>query len=195
MEFAQLRTVDLYERMRPYADQVLQGLWPGCWVERLKGVVNGQPHVLDREFGIDALVHLRSGQWISMQEKYREYRCLVDPGLQIRPPEPDFTQEYMNAVGTDRESPGEWFHLAAQVYFFGWANEDETAFAKWVLLNVPRYKLIVESAGGIERFGKLRHNKKHGKASFYCFPISKVKSAWIAMHWGICVEPSDPLRL
>ena len=59
----------------------------------------------------------------------------------------DFTQEFKNAVGTKHESNGEWFKLGAQLYFYGWASADETEFSKWVILDIAKYKILVEQAG------------------------------------------------
>ena len=120
VEFNKLDTVQFQEKMKPAALRIYQQVFPGSEVEDLReeGV---RVHILDREFGIDSLISLPSEQWITLQEKYRRYAALKYL---------DFTQEYMNAVGTPHESPGEWFKLGAQLYFYGWANEKETDFEK-----------------------------------------------------------------
>ena len=139
-------------------------------------------HVLDKEFGVDTLAVLPSGQWLSIQEKYRRHKFLVNDRLQINPGEPDFTQETMNAFGTPHEMPGEWFKLGAQLYFYGWANEDETDFEKWVLIDIAKYKLLIESRGGIYNVGITKCNKQHGSAQFQAFPITAIKKAWLRTH-------------
>jgi hypothetical protein len=167
--------------MQPHAERIYQRLWPGCRIKDLRehGL---KVHILDKEFGIDTLACFGSGQWISIQEKYRNHQCLSERRLQVEPPDPDFTQEYKNAAGTMYESPGEWFHLGAQLYFFGWANESETDFEKWVLIDIAKYKLLVEQAGGLHRLGILKRNRKHGKASFYAIPIRRLQSTWICTY-------------
>jgi len=168
-DFDSLSTEQFRKHMRPYAIAIYRQLWPGCDVADLRA--DGcKVHILDKEFGIDALVNMRSGQWISLQEKYRENMFLAFG---------DFTQEYKNADGTPYEAPGEWFKLAAQLYFYGWANADATGFAKWLLMDIPRYKLLIEKRGGIEHMGKKHYNWTHGRASFYAIPLEDLKSATV----------------
>ena len=114
---------------------------------------------------------MKSGQWISIQEKYRKNYFLKKHG--------DFTQEFMNAAGTEHESPGEWFKLGAQLYFYGWATNDESDFEKWFIMDIPRYKFVVESAGGLHKLGRLCQNKEHGKASFYSIPIKHLLNCFL----------------
>lgn len=181
MGFAELTTEKFRLRMRPHAETIYRSLWPGCAVEdlRAQGI---DVHVLDQHFGIDTLVKLDSGQSLTLQEKYRQYKYLVTPRLQVKPGVPDFTQEYMNAVGTEHEAEGEWFHLAAQLYFYGWAAEDESRFEKWALLDIARYKQLVEDAGGLPAIGQLIPNRTHGCATFYAIPIDRLRLAWRATH-------------
>lgn len=185
--FDRLSTMTFQQRMHPKALAIYQRLFPGCAIQDLRE--NGvNVHVLDKEFGIDSLIVMHSGQWVSLQEKYRKNRYLVERQLQTKPPTPDFTQEIVNAKGTPYESPGEWFKLGAQLYFYGWANADETDFAKWVLIDIAKYKLIVENRGGIERLGKMKQNSAHGKAMFVAFPVTAIRDSWVSTY-----STSDPL--
>jgi|TARA_Y100000310_G_scaffold115981_1_gene114585 hypothetical protein len=160
------------KKMRPAALRVYRRIFPDCEVMDLRA--DGfKVHVLDKEFGIDSLIKLPSGQWLSLQEKYRRNNASKYE---------DFTQEYKNAVGTKYESDGEWFKLAAQVYFYGWANENETEFEKWVLIDIPQYKIIVEQSGGLKHMGVYRQNSTYGKASFFCIPIAKLDGAILKSH-------------
>ncbi len=160
--------------MRPVVTRIYEGLFLGCRVEHISGQP-GEPNPLDSELGIDAKIHLTQGQWISVQEKFRRHEWLKAL---------DFTQEYYNAVGTEYEEPGEWFHLAAHVYFYGWANESQDDFAAWALLDVLQYKLLVDRAGGLHKLGKLRQNRAGGSASFYAIPIGNLRPA-ILKAYGI----------
>lgn len=164
-KFNELSTVQFQMKMKPAALAIYQRIFPGSTIEDLRehGV---NVHILDKEFGVDALWHLESGQWISIQEKYREHAALSFL---------DFTIEYKNAVGTYYESKGEWFKLGAQLYFYGWANKDNTGFEKWAILDIPRLKQWIELHGGLEAVGVLNQNKKHGKASFYAIPIQDLE--------------------
>jgi hypothetical protein len=168
-EFNELSTVKFQQKMKPAALRIYRKIFPYCQIEDLreKGF---KVHVLDKEFAIDALLHFTSGQWISIQEKYRDNSALTFG---------DFTQEFMNAVDTEYESPGEWFKLGAQLYFYGWANKNETDFEKWFLMDIAKYKILVDCAGGLDNIGKLRHNYKHGRASFYAIPVQKLISCFV----------------
>lgn len=172
MAFEQLKTVGFQKRMRPAALRIYARLFPDCEVKDLREA-GKDVHVLDKEFGIDSLVVLRNGQWISLQEKYRTNDALKWL---------DFTQEYMNAEGTQHESLGEWFKLGAQLYFYGWANRDETDFEKWALIDIAQYKLLVESAGGLAALGVKRRNYAHGRASFFAIPMRSLLPAIVADH-------------
>ncbi len=178
MAFSDLKTEQFRIKMRNHAVAIYQRLWPGSEIRDLReeGV---KVHILDKHFGIDTLACFQSGQWISIQEKYRTHKFLVDKRYHVKPGTPDFTQEFMNAAGTQHEAPGEWFHLGAQLYFYGWANENNTGFAKWVLIDIAKYKLLVERKGGLGKVGKLNRNKTHGAATFYAIPVTELKEAWI----------------
>lgn len=171
--------------MRQAAIRIYESLFPGCYLQDLREHGAGV-HVLDKEFAIDSLLVIPQGYWFSLQEKYRQNKYLVNPRLQISPPYPDFTQEFRNAVGTPHESQGEWFKLAAQLYFYGWSNRDETDFERWVILDVAKYKLIVQEAGGFDglphwesttTIGRLLINTGRNCANFYAIPICRLKEA------------------
>ena len=167
-DFNDLRTVKFQQKMKPAALRIYQRIFPECRFEDLreKGF---KVHVLDQEFGIDGLIHIEE-QWISVQEKYRKNYAMKYM---------DFTQEYKNAAGTQHEANGEWFKLGAQLYFYGWANKEETDFEKWALIDIAKYKMLVDSHGGLGRIGQLKFNKEHGSASFYAIPISVLEPTFV----------------
>jgi len=170
--FERLSTVPFQRKMKPAAIKIYQSLFPGCKLVDLRGQ-GCKVHVLDKEFGIDVLLHMEAGNWISIQEKYRENYYLRYG---------DFTQEHMNAYGTKHESEGEWFKLGAQLYFYGWANQQETGFEKWVLLDIVKYKMLVAEHGGLAKIGTWRQNNIHGKASFYGIKLDKLQPCIIAQN-------------
>ena len=182
MEFNNLSTVRFQQKMKPAALRIYQAVFPGCELEDLRedGV---RVHILDREFGIDSLINLPSQQWISLQEKYRKHDALKYL---------DFTQEYMNGVGTEHESPGEWFKLGAQLYFYGWANAEETAFTKWFLMDIAKYKMLVEEKGGLSQLGVLQHNRRHGRASFYAIPATKLMPCFVTDYRYVSIDSAAP---
>lgn len=171
--FNNLETEKFRLKMRPCAVGIYQKIWPGCEIEDLREK-GAKVHILDKEFGIDTLSTFSSGQWISIQEKYRRFNMWSKYK--------DFTQEYMNGHGTPHEEPGEWFHLGAQVYFVGWADKDETHFPYWFLMDIAKYKIIIENVGGLDKVGVFKINKKHGRASFYGIPIEIIKPAFLVTY-------------
>ena len=164
-DFNSLSTVSFQQKMKPYANKIYEKIFPGCKLVDLRQE-GKDVHILDKEFAIDSLLFLKNGNWISIQEKFRKNSALSYE---------DFTQEYMNAHGTQYQSEGEWFKLGAQLYFYGFANKDETDFEKWALMDIAKYKMYVESKGGIEKGGwPLKINSTHGRASFYAIKMSEL---------------------
>jgi len=187
MGFENLQTVTFQEGLKAAAHRIYQKLFPGCFVEDLRA--DGfKVHVLDKEFGIDKRLYLGDNSWFTIQEKYRNHDFLVNENRQVDPPWPDFTQEYKNAAGTDFETPGEWFHLGAQLYFYGWANRAGDDFRKWVILDVVKYKQIVDAGGGLESIGKLYGNGRHGRATFYAIPLHRLMGAVIYRDSDLAAE-------
>jgi len=169
---------DFRKRMRPHAEAIYKHVFPGCRVHDLRSEKD-EVHDLDKHFGIDTMLKLESGTKMSVQEKYRRYEFLDPDGIRYDYCSPDFTQEIRNAVGTEHERPGEWSHLNADLYFYGWATPEEDSFAAWALIIVPVYKTIVEYRGGLGSFSSKEVNRKHGKAGFYAFPIMMLESAFL----------------
>lgn len=167
-DFDALATNSLYRQMVPVADALYAQIFPGGEITRLKNQ-GGEPHPLDKYFGIDATIIMPCGGLITLQEKFRENQHLQKYG--------DFTQEYENATGTIHRRGGEWFHLASQLYFYGWATPEKDAFARWILLDVLRYRLLVQDAGGLEMLGRKQVNRIHGRASFFGIPIGRLAPA------------------
>ena len=151
----------------PLVEPIYQQFIPGC---RREDIRNGDllRGTLDIDFAIDSRIICPDGSWIAMQEKLREYK-----EVRYR----DFTMEHRNAFGTQYESPGEWFHLGAQLYFYAWADVSRTRFAAWRLFDVAAIKILVACAGGLEKVGRFQKNSAYGKASFYGIPIWKLGPA------------------
>lgn len=164
--FNNLETVKFQQKMRVAAANIYTEIFPGCCIEDLRDGDN--VHVLDKSFGIDSLIRLSDGQFITLQEKYRNNYYLRFG---------DFTQEYKNAYGTDNESDGEWFNLTAQLYFYGWANKGNTVFEKWLIMDILRYKILMSRCGGIEKVGKPKDNDYHGRARFYTIDLNVLEPA------------------
>lgn len=82
--------------------------------------------VLDIEFAIDLKITLPCGLILLGQEKFLSHRYASFETVTIEYEQDQLTHE-----------TGDWGHMAAQVYFVGYFNSDETAFSPWVLLNWP----------------------------------------------------------
>lgn len=173
-------------RMRPWIAAAFQEVFPGVRVRPL-----GEPQrrscpvcrherderlLIDKYLGIDGLLELPDGSRIYYQSKVRRHRWL---GRGLRPGYPDFTQEVRNGQATLWDSPGEWFKLHAQVYFYGWANESEDGLADWIMLDVLEYKRLVLAAGGLPMIGRRCRNGRHGAAEFYAISIRDLEPAII----------------
>ncbi len=172
MNFSNLETVTFADKLKAAAKSIYKKIWPGCFITDLS-TDNEAGHPLDVNQGIDLLLST-DNHVITIQEKYREHKFLVTPNVQISPPNPDFTMEVTNAAGTRYEAPGEWDHLNAELYFYGWSNSTTTDFEKWVILEVKKLKEFVTNKGGWSKIGCPRNNRKHGKAAFYAVPITKL---------------------
>ncbi len=182
--------------MKPHAVEIYEELWPGCEVKDFRGIGKGA-HVLDKYFGVDSAIVMRSGQQLLLQEKYRRNDALSNPDMRIDPECPDFTQELFNGWNTPNESHGEFFNLAAQIYFYGWASADDSSFEEWYILDVAKYKLLVEKVGDeirnskspeqhalmtFSKIGKQYQNGTCGKALFSAIPINRLSDAVLFSH-------------
>ncbi len=170
--FANLKTVkNVHEPLKPAAARIYQSIFPKARIENLRAE-GFKVHILDKEFGIDSLLHMQSGQWISIQEKYRSYPCWNYH---------DFTQEVENGDGTE----GEWSKLGAQFYFYGWGDPSSKFFLEWYIFDIVKYKLLIEQLGGIYQVGVLRQNNLHGKAKFIGIDLKILMPAILFMGNGI----------
>ena len=153
--------LDFSKRLRPYAWEIYKKYLGAVAYVDLQDT-DGPPSFLDKYFGIDIVLKFKGGGILTIQEKYRRHGVSKDK----------FTQKYMNSG----KQEGEWFHLGAQLYFYGWVREDEKGFQKWIILDIPKYKMLVQDAGGLNKIGRLRHN---GQSSYYSIPLDTLKPAII----------------
>lgn len=177
------------QQMAPYTAAIYQQVFPGVEIltasdafadaiaaRGLTGQASRIAEMLDRDFAIDKVLRLPSGATISVQEKVRRPYAMQYM---------DFTQEYHNGVGTSHEDLGEWFKLNAQLYFYGWGNETNDAIDHWAIIDILKYKLLVQEAGGLDQMGTLRQNYAHGSANFYAIPIASLEPAFIDSSPGL----------
>lgn len=154
-------------RLRPLADKVYRSVF-GDSIDISR---YGTDYTLDKEFAIDVVLVLESGLILNGQEKflssnYAKYHSL--------------TVEYQQNQHTGER--GDWFKLACQFYFVGYANERETEFIPYVLVNWASI-VLATSAGKID--WKLNANKDgKARASFrYCDMFKLQPDCIIAKSW------------
>ena len=121
------------KRMRPVADKLYWEIIPG-----IKDILRGYrlrmslPLIvelgpLDKELGLDVFFTLSNGMRLPCQEKFNSHTYRYKENA---------TVEYENDPA--RGIHGDWFTMIAQLYFFGFASQDEKSFDLWVLLDWPR---------------------------------------------------------
>ena len=154
------------EKMHPCINQIYESLFSKLLrIERSnrETTTNSKILFMDKELAIDTFLYFKDGTILTLQEKSRtsEYLKIYE----------DFTFEYYNDPKTKEE--GEWFKLAAQLYFYGFANESETGYVKFYLLNVPKLRLFLKNDIGIKTLEEiyLHHNRPPAKANFFAIPF------------------------
>lgn len=155
--------------MRPAIDAIYNTVWPGCSIKRYEHEAD---FVLDIKHAIDVEITQPNGMILLGQEKalsaeYSKYGTV--------------TVEYMQDPTT--EEHGDWFHLASQFYFCGYATEDKTGFSQWVVLNWP--SVVLESQNGHMPWEGPRDNSKtQARANFRHIKMALIPSACILAHGG-----------
>jgi hypothetical protein len=154
------------EKMHPCINEIYKSLFSHLSeIKRSNRETTTDSKILfmDKELAIDTFLYFKDGTILTLQEKSRKHNY-----LQYN----DFTFEYYNDPATKDE--GEWFKLAAQLYFYGFVNESETGYVKYYLLNVPKLRLFLKNEIGIKTLeGKyLKINKPPAKASFFAIPFN-----------------------
>jgi len=167
------------ERMAPYIDKIYYRLFTNHVVIHRSNRTENDDHetqFMDRELAIDTFLHLADGTVLTFQEKTRRNRILEKYGA-------DFTFEYYNDPETGDQ--GEWFKLAAQLYFYGYATEEENGYSKCWILNVPELRLFLKKRIGIDQLEKnyLRRNSPPAKANFFAIPFTEISENCVLYKW------------
>jgi hypothetical protein len=152
------------EKMTPYIDKIYKGLFSGIESIDRSSINNTKNLLLDKELGIDSILYFNDGSLLTIQEKTRKFESLAFN---------DFTFEYYN--DPEKKYGGEWFKLASQLYFYGYANENEDSYIKYCILKVVDFRIFLKKELGINELQKyLKSNKKHGKANFFTIPFKVI---------------------
>lgn len=155
-------------RMQPWADGIYKSLWgDSAEIQRELGE-------LDRQRAIDTIVIPPEGLPISLQEKARRRKYFKYY---------QFTVEYMN--NPRRGEKGEFFKLAANYYFYGYARIDEQGFLWWRVVDLNPFKRYYHEAK--IQPDEVKQNKNRSNASFLCFD-------WANLSRVIAYEPPEIVR-
>jgi hypothetical protein len=159
--------------MRPAIDKIYAATWPGCVVERTE---REDDAILDKKHAIDVRVVQPNGMLLLGQEKALQAQYASFGTV---------TVEFMQDPNTNER--GDWFHLASQFYFCGYATEDKTGFSKWVLLNWPL--VVLESNTGAFKWEGPRDNSKsRARANFRHVKMTDIPATCIIAHSGFDVK-------
>ena len=155
------------ESMTPHIDNIYRGLFSNLTeIKRSSRDTETDEKILfmDRHLAIDTFLYFKDGTLITFQEKTRKKSILDAYGA-------DFTFEYYNDPRTKDE--GEWFKLAAQLYFYGYANDNLSGYSRFWIVNIPKLRLFLKNKIGIQQLESryLKYNKPPAKANFFAIPF------------------------
>ena len=159
------------EKMTPFIDDIYRSVFGNRLVEIYRSERgmenNSRVMFMDTELAIDTHLTFNNGSVLTFQEKSRNFNF-----LKYR----DFTFEYYNDPNTGDQ--GEWFKLAAQLYFYGYANQDETGYAAYWILNVAKLRTALLKRYTLLQMERefLRQNKPPAKASFFAIPLGLIET-------------------
>lgn len=156
------------EKMQPVINDIYKKTFKNIIeIKRSTREINDEKLLfMDKELAIDTHLLFQDGTVLTLQEKtLRESKQRFQ----------SFTFEYYNDPNTKDE--GEWFKLAAQLYFFGYANKSENNYNQYMILDVPKLRLHLKNKVGIELLENkyLRHNRPPAKANFFAIPFWLIK--------------------
>lgn len=114
----------------PLIDNVYKTIWSNSKIKRFEYSAN---IILDKEYHIDTEITLQNGSKILGQEK-----CLSAEFSKYQ----TFTTEFYQNESTKEK--GEFFNLAAQFYFHGYANKDYSDLTHWYIFRVLDLMLWLE---------------------------------------------------
>ena len=154
------------QKMRPKIEDIYRFHLPELLsIERFEK--KSDKHILDRNFAIDAILHFSNGSILTTQEKSRQNWVLKHYN--------QFTFEYYNDPNSNPKLEGEWFHLSSQIYFYGFANINETDYEQYSIIDIARFRIwLLQFDPASKSFPfEIRPNPPPAKANFIGIPFSK----------------------
>lgn len=160
---------DFEEKMRTAIDAIYIRCFNG--LTEIKRIDRGKEEdqkilFLDKNMAIDTYLTFVDGSVLTVQEKTLRH---------FQQSWQQFTFEYYNDPHTGEK--GEWFKLAAQIYFFGYANEKEDSYLQYWILDISRLRIFLKNVIGIQalKSGYLRKNKPPNRANFFAIPFDIIE--------------------
>lgn len=161
------------ENMQQHIDEIYRSVFTGlCGIERSTQESfdnNELAAIYDRDMAIDTILRFEDGSVLTMQEKsrkdiYRKYQ--------------EFTFEYYSNRHVGNE--GQWFKIASQLFFYGYANAEENGYTDWWIINLPVLRIYLTKHVGIDEL-KRRHYKTNSPANsdFFYYKFSAMPSGCI----------------
>ena len=153
---------DFEKKMQKSIDEIYNTFFKNIYsIERLDD--NGVVNILDKEFAIDTIIHFKNGSTITCQEKSRRHKFFKYL---------DFTFELYNDPKMNQK--GEWFHLSSQIYFYGFADCDESKHIQWYIIDLVRLRMWLAEFNDIYKKFQIMQNEEYGKANFVVIPFSEI---------------------
>ena len=159
------------EKMTPFIDLEYKKIFKDRLVSVTRNsretATNEKLMFMDLELAIDTHLKFIDGSVVTFQEKTRRnYYKKYD----------DFTFEYYNDPRT--KEIGEWFKLASQLYFYGYANAAETGYEKYYIINVVKLRTGIMQKYNLKQleYFFLRQNIPPPRANFFAIPFSILKT-------------------
>ena len=166
MDFDDLSTVKLSEKLAPYADEIYRKRLKVKAIKRTKRN-DGKVSALDKKFCIDVILTLSNDAILTGQEKFRSYDAFKKYRGQA-------TIEFYQDPNISKK--GEFFHLFPQLYFWGFSNRDATGFAKYYCVDIPRLMLkLLASKIPYD----VHQNHTYSKANFIAFDYKDIPKSCI----------------
>lgn len=152
---------DFEESMQPSIDSIYKKCFPNILsIKRnTRSNENSKSMFMDIELGIDTIITFKDESIITLQEKTLRH---------TKQHYQQFTFEYFNQPKI--KDKGEWFKLASQFYFFGYANQSQTGYLQYWIINVGNLRLFLNGKN-INKY--LRQNPPPAMANFYAIPFKE----------------------
>lgn len=152
--------------MRPFVDEIYKRQFNPISIKPTDG------DILDKLYSIDTVITLENGMLITVQEKVGSYLYATRKNLTI---------EYEQNPATHEK--GDWYHMAAQVYFVGFANEALTGWMSWIMVDWIR--IVIATKRGLLKWKDKNNLDGKARASFRFVFFNEIPASCILASYGL----------